>query len=196
MKVNQVSKWEGPLTRIKTWREMCVFMFSNLLYQKFCSTKRCVLSKKSDFAVHLRSTSTWSQCQRSKTIVTMGIGYRLEGRKSSSSRWSHCLDKNPVIDIQRSRCWLAAESRAGSDGGERKQLSKTVRSHGWAAPGSVATTLKKNKKNTWDGGFLCNWLWGRREIKMEYIYSTQLTWLLSLLCVLSVGHSGWMSGCV
>lgn len=58
MKVNQVSKWEGPLTRIKTWREMCVFMFSNLLYQKL-NTKRCVLSK-SQTVFHHRLTITWS----------------------------------------------------------------------------------------------------------------------------------------
>lgn len=42
--------------------------------------------------------------------------------------------------------WLAVERCTGSDGGERKQLSlNPVRSHGWPALDSVATTLKQHK---------------------------------------------------
>lgn len=47
-------------------------------------------------------------------------------------------------------------------------------------------------KTTQDGGFLCNWSWGRHEIKMKYIYSTQLKWL----CSFFVSVDRWKVVCV
>lgn len=50
--------------------------------------------------------------------------YFLESSKYSPAGEVIVQIRTRVIDILRSRCWLAVESCTGSDGGERKQLSE------------------------------------------------------------------------
>lgn len=143
MKVNQVSKWEGPLTRIKTWSEMCVFMFSNLLYQKL-NTKRCILSKNQT-VFHHRSTWTWS----------LNIDVLVDRRTWCFTSWSVVNTLRQVKSLFRFgpglliflghvAVWLW---RAVQDLMVEKESSclSSVQSHGCPALGSVATTLKPHK---------------------------------------------------
>lgn len=186
MKVNQVSKWEGPLTRIKTWSEMCVFMFSNLLYQKL-NTKRCILSKNQT-VFHHRSTWTWS----------LNIDVLVDRRMWCFTSWSVVNTLQQVKSLFRFGPGLliflghvfrlAVESCTGSDGGEGKQLSKLC------AESRLSSTrlCSYHTKTTQDGGFLCNWSWGRHEIKKKYIYSTQVTRLVSSFVFAS--HIRWVDG--
>lgn len=142
---------------------MCVFMFSNLQYQKM-NAKRYVLSKTPRlYFISLQSEHD--------------LLYRC--LSSLSSRWNN-LDFRPGVIKMLSKCWWLSDQNLYKIWCWRIEGSSCWNCS--VRPGQHYALNYHTK--TVNGGFLCN-SWGWHEIKMKYIYTTQLSDCTRYLCTFS-----------
>lgn len=142
MKVNQVSRWKGSLTRIKKHDVKSVFLCTLTSCTKSLITKRCILSK-SQTALHHRLPNLISEYQRPAEHEDVIFDLLESCRCSPAGDIIVGIQSLGNVDILSSRCSLVVDGWSEPDGKERERAAvRSVRSHGCSALGSVATTLK------------------------------------------------------